>query len=440
MLNTSGMFPPISEQRRDGTGARVFTASAPRPELVGKRIAFVRCDVWTRGSDQMADILVQRLQTAGAEPFVYYPPRRMRSRFNLTERRYLPLPGKSLIGAMASLFSRSWRQWDYLIADYLPLLCALIARHRDRLIYFAQNDDSEYYRHPLLRRVSQSLYRGVVRRSRVPVLCTSRQLAVRLSTRYGLTPSLIREGEWARLAAIQSVKADDSAVPVRTRRYVVLGIVGRSYAKGADLLQDVCHRLAAVFPGHLEIWLTGQDLSIRIPGARVVQTGTVTLAQMKALYRRADVFLFTSRFENFPSPPFEGMACHCPVVTTPVADYLEDGINALVARNGTASELAKLAVRVLTDPTLRRQLCNQARATVGAARIRAAWATLADDFLVASSREGSGCAKPLLSQEIRSASSPTKRRGGTSSPMTSPASNCNVRRRSIWPSIFSPRP
>jgi glycogen(starch) synthase len=86
----------------------------------------------------------------------------------------------------------------------------------------------------------------------------------------------------------------------------------------------------------------------------------VDRSQLSARYRRADVLVFPSEWdEPFGLVPIEAMACGTPVVATGAggsADFLVDGVNAVLYRPGDVEALVAAVRRVVTDDALRRRL------------------------------------------------------------------------------------
>ncbi len=342
-------------------------------KLAQARVGFFRFDVKTRGSDAMADLLAQRLRSTGFEVIIHHARRRFSTRFSFDESRYTPLRCHSAVGVLCELGLRAWERYDLIIGDFIPMVFALGFRHRDRLIYFAQNHDVEYYRSPLLRALMKWLYRRVLLHWRIPVFCTSGQLAATFKAVYRVDPVLIREGDRARLLSFQDYRGL-VARPRRRRRHVVLAMIGSTHAKGTDILLAVLKRLDVEWGRHLEIWLVGNTVRWELENAEVRIYGVLTPPELAALYEAADVFLFTSRFENYPSPPFEAMLCGCSVVSTPVAEYLVDGHNAMVRSPGDPAALAAAVTQLLHNQTLVRSLVQGGYQTVAtiALELRAA--------------------------------------------------------------------
>ncbi|MGC8567464.1 MAG: glycosyltransferase family 4 protein [Caldisphaera sp.] len=80
------------------------------------------------------------------------------------------------------------------------------------------------------------------------------------------------------------------------------------------------------------------------------------------LYSSSDIFLFTSKADNFPLPPLEAMACGTAVVSIDskggIRDYMINGYNALVAKTKNPDEIADLLVQALDNKELRSSLIH----------------------------------------------------------------------------------
>lgn len=85
--------------------------------------------------------------------------------------------------------------------------------------------------------------------------------------------------------------------------------------------------------------------------------GYVTDAELKALYRRADCFVYPSFYEGFGLPPFEAMVNHCAVVasnTTAIPEVCGDAV--LYCDPHNPRDIAAKIHRILTDDLLRIEL------------------------------------------------------------------------------------
>ena len=105
----------------------------------------------------------------------------------------------------------------------------------------------------------------------------------------------------------------------------------------------------------------GADPGPDNPVAPYEDVGFLRPPQLRPLYSTAHVTLCPSRFEAFPIPPLEAMACGSPVITTPYggADVVEEGRNATVVPAGDPDAMAQALVRLWRDPELRAGLADQ---------------------------------------------------------------------------------
>ena len=100
--------------------------------------------------------------------------------------------------------------------------------------------------------------------------------------------------------------------------------------------------------------------------ARLVITGGVSNAELRALYHEADVFVYPTMGDTLPLVVLEAMACALPVVSTTVA-----GIPFAVTREcgllttpGEVKPVSDAVTRLLADPELRLRMGAKARERV----------------------------------------------------------------------------
>lgn len=96
-----------------------------------------------------------------------------------------------------------------------------------------------------------------------------------------------------------------------------------------------------------------------------IELGEAPRAELAAIYRDHDAFLFTSEWdEPFGLTPIEAMACGVPVIGTATggsAGFLLDGRTALRYRPGDADDLVAAVRRLARDPALRKRLVEGGR-------------------------------------------------------------------------------
>jgi glycosyltransferase involved in cell wall biosynthesis len=101
---------------------------------------------------------------------------------------------------------------------------------------------------------------------------------------------------------------------------------------------------------------------------RVNMVGGVPHSQVVAHYRAADVFAFTSVWdEPFGIPMIEAMACGVPVVAAQggaVPEIVEDGETGLLVERDNAAALTEAILRLLADQDLRNSMGEAGRARV----------------------------------------------------------------------------
>jgi glycosyltransferase involved in cell wall biosynthesis len=94
-----------------------------------------------------------------------------------------------------------------------------------------------------------------------------------------------------------------------------------------------------------------------LTGENLVLAGYVSDEELRALYERADCFLYPSFYEGFGLPPLEAMHCGCPVIVSNGSSLPEIcGEAAVYCEPGDPADIAKQVRRVLTSESLRREL------------------------------------------------------------------------------------
>lgn len=140
------------------------------------------------------------------------------------------------------------------------------------------------------------------------------------------------------------------------------------------------------------LWLFGAEPAVG-EGLAATYIREPADAEVAALYRRATVFVQTSRHEGFGLPVLEAMACGCPVICTLAdgnADFCRDGMNCLTVPNNDAAVLARRLKQLLRDPALQDRLRQGGYATAATYRRAARAGSLEAWYLrLASAYEGS---------------------------------------------------
>ena len=160
---------------------------------------------------------------------------------------------------------------------------------------------------------------------------------------------------------------DDSVVrrlQLQDRRFV-LAVGNRSPNKNFALVAQALERvtgadvlLVAVGGGNDRVF-TGD----RVQSDRMLRTGYVSDAQLRALYERAACFVFPSFYEGFGLPPLEAMCCGCPVIVSDRSSLPEVcGDAAWYCRPDDPEGLARQIDRLLESSQARKELQEAGRA------------------------------------------------------------------------------
>jgi len=92
--------------------------------------------------------------------------------------------------------------------------------------------------------------------------------------------------------------------------------------------------------------------------------GQVAPFAIDDVYDAADIFLNGSEIDNQPLSILEAFSCGLPVVTTNaggIPDIVDDGRTGMVVARGDYAEMAKRAIALLNDPSLAKQIVQEAK-------------------------------------------------------------------------------
>jgi glycosyltransferase involved in cell wall biosynthesis len=143
----------------------------------------------------------------------------------------------------------------------------------------------------------------------------------------------------------------------------VLAVGNRSPHKNIDLVYQAMGLLgdtpcALVHAGDARPRIFGAvDVA---PPERVILAGYVSDEELRALYERAECFIFPSIYEGFGVPPLEAMACGCPVIASNAASMPEVcGDAALYFDPRDAAALAARIAEMAASAELRREYARR---------------------------------------------------------------------------------
>lgn len=171
-----------------------------------------------------------------------------------------------------------------------------------------------------------------------------------------------------------AVRPDEQIIDhhgLRGRR-VLLAVASTSPTKNLDRLVDAFARLPPA--PDVRLVIVGAANPRVFAGAapciddpRIVRTGFLDDAPLKALYQHATALVFPSLYEGFGLPPLEAMSCGCPVAAARAASIPEVcGDAALYFDPGSVAEMTTALHRLLGDPALLDRLSAAGHARVQA--------------------------------------------------------------------------
>jgi glycosyltransferase involved in cell wall biosynthesis len=236
------------------------------------------------------------------------------------------------------------------------------------------------------------------------VLCVSERAKLDMIRHVDADPDKLRT---VYLAANQRFRviADEQRLEEARRRHELpdqfVMWIGRIYpGKNVGNLIRAYARIAKEVPHKLMLvggfrWKYADDLRLIDTlnlSERVIVKDWVDPEELPTFYNLASAFVFPSWYESCPAPPWEAMACGCPVVTTPTGGTPEVvGDAALYVDPADVGAITDGLRRVLLDDALRADLIQKgfrnvrrfswektARDTLGALEALAALGRLGD--------------------------------------------------------------
>jgi len=251
---------------------------------------------------------------------------------------------------------------DLVVVDIIHL--HLLLSLRNKVVYFAQADDVEYYDGRFTRSLIHALYR-IHFHSEKSAIAVSQHLTDIFMRRYGqrdiftLQPG-IDHGSFYPDADPELIGLKDG------KKAVVLLARGDAYRKGFDLALQVLGSLDSEVSAALELWVCGNELSQDLFQVTVRNFGVVSDQRLRQILSSADIFFYPSRHEGFGLFPLEAMACGCVAVTTDAIPYARQTPSMLVSTVGDLASLRSQLESLVTDENLLTGLREKAIAAAGA--------------------------------------------------------------------------
>ncbi|MEW6518808.1 MAG: glycosyltransferase family 4 protein [Thermodesulfobacteriota bacterium] len=307
------------------------------------RIGFYRYSLHNRGGDRMVVDYANYL--AAADHRVTFYLKEMTTVFTVDPRIEIThVPCRGRLGFLLYPLFRCFGQ-DLMIVDIIHLVPVL--RLKNRIVYFAQADDVEYYDSPLARKIIDAVYRWYYSRKE-PIITVSRYLADVFSRRYGFDNSLVVTN------GIDLAKffpdPDPDLMRMKEKRKAMLFMArGDHFRKGYDLAVEVFSRLSRDDGQNLELWVCGQEIPENQYSFPVRNFGVVDDSRLRQLLSSADIFFYPSRHEGFGLFPLEAMACGCVSVITEAIPYAGFSECLQVAPVGDVEAMHRLIVALLQD-------------------------------------------------------------------------------------------
>jgi glycosyltransferase involved in cell wall biosynthesis len=207
---------------------------------------------------------------------------------------------------------------------------------------------------------------------------SKRAQAFRVTNTAELVPVLKAAGiEEQRILPLTAVYLDRTVFrpePAVEKDFDLIFVGRLAHNKGLPLLFDAFELIKKARPdasllivgtGPRESWLRQQLTRPR--GRNVHHTPWVELPELAELYRRSRLVVCASSAEGGPRFVIEGMACGLPAISTPVGlmnEVIQDGVNGILLRSWSPTELSDAALHILADDDLYQQ-CSSNAALVG---------------------------------------------------------------------------
>lgn len=309
-------------------------------------IAFYRYSLFNRGGDRLSLAYANHLASVGHDVTLYV--KESATIFDVSPAlkiKTVPCSGRAGFLCFAS---RQHLGHDIVIVDIIHLHFPLSLHNR--VIYYAQADDVEYYDNPLIRILIDFLYRLHFRRHN-PMISMSQHLTDIFNIRYGANKIFTLKTGIDH--SLFYPDADEELIGLKgDKKAVVFMARGDAYRKGLDVAKSVFASIESDIAQGMELWVCGDHLPQEEFVFTVRNFGVVTDERLRRLLSSADIFFYPSRHEGFGLFPLEAMACGCVAVTTDAIPYAGNTPSILVSPVGDHAMLKSNLERLVNDGDL----------------------------------------------------------------------------------------
>jgi glycosyltransferase involved in cell wall biosynthesis len=309
-------------------------------------IGFYRYSLLNRGGDRLTLAYANHLAVGGHDVTLYV--KQLDTVFDIApdlKVKLLPCTCKASFLLYAATHNLGH---DAVIVDIIQphLLLSL----NNRVIYYAQADDVEYYHNKIVRKLVDCLYNLHFHSGR-PIISMSQHLTDIFRKRYNsINAFTLQTG--IDHSSFYPEPDEELGRMKGNKRAIVFMARGDSYRKGFDLAMTAFESLDARVAERIDLWVCGNRLDQNDFGFNVHNFGVVSDTRLRQILSSADVFFYPSRHEGFGLFPLEAMACGCVSVTTDAIPYARHTPSMMVSTVGDISALEQNLARVVMDDDL----------------------------------------------------------------------------------------
>ena len=309
-------------------------------------IGFYRYSLLNRGGDRLTLAYANHLAVGGHDVTLHV--KQLDTVFDIAPAlkvKSIPWAGKAGFLLYAATHNLGH---DVVIVDIIhPQL--LLSLH-NRVIYYAQADDVEYYDSKLVRKLVDCLY-NIYFHSGRPIIAMSQHLTDIFRNRYKVCNAYTLKTGIDHTTFYPD--PDEELLRMKEdKRALVFMARGDSYRKGYDLAMRIFESLDVGIVKKMELWVCGNQLESDKFSFTVRNFGVVSDARLRQILSSADIFFYPSRHEGFGLFPLEAMACGCVAVTTDAIPYARVTPSIMVSTVEDISALEHNLARVVMDDDL----------------------------------------------------------------------------------------